>query len=91
MQQLQTQGQFQIEDMELELVVVHGAYNNLTIINSGLIAGDTHEFRNSIYVSDDNNVTSGFNLITKGEGTYDGKFFLVIKIVQPVKHFSTLL
>ncbi len=53
-----------------------GQYNDLTIINSGLIAGDTHEFRNSIYVSDDNNVTSGFNLITKGEGRYDGRILL---------------
>ncbi len=53
-----------------------GQYNNLTIINSGLIAGTTHESRNSIYISDDNNVTSGFNLITKGEGRYDGKITL---------------
>ena len=54
----------------------HGSLNNATIINSGLIAGTTHENRNSIYVSDDNNVTSGFNLITKGEGHYDGKILL---------------
>ena len=54
----------------------HGAYNNATIINSGLIAGTNHNNRNSIYVSDDNNVTSGFNLITKGEGHYDGKIQL---------------
>ena len=54
----------------------HGSLNNATIINSGLIAGTTHEDRNSIYVSDDNNVTSGFNLITKGEGHYDGKILL---------------
>ena len=53
-----------------------GQYNNLTVINSGLIAGTTHESRNSIYISDDNNVTSGFNLITKGEGRYDGKITL---------------
>ena len=54
----------------------HGSFNNATIINSGLIAGTTHNNRNSIYVSDDNNVTSGFNLITKGEGRYDGKILL---------------
>ncbi|OCW75929.1 hypothetical protein AKH19_06055 [Pelagibacteraceae bacterium GOM-A1] len=54
----------------------HGSLNNATIINSGLIAGTTHNDRNSIYVSDDNNVTSGFNLITKGEGHYDGKILL---------------
>ena len=54
----------------------HGSFNNATIINSGLIAGTTHINRNSIYVSDDNNVTSGFNLITKGEGRYDGKILL---------------
>ena len=54
----------------------HGSLNNATIINSGLIAGTTHDDRNSIYVSDDNNVTSGFNLITKGEGHYDGKILL---------------
>ena len=54
----------------------HGSFNNATIINSGLIAGTTHNNRNSIYVSDDNNVTSGFNLITKGEGHYDGKILL---------------
>ncbi len=54
----------------------HGSLNNATIINSGLIAGTTHENRNSIYVSDDGNVTSGFNLITKGEGYYDGKILL---------------
>ncbi len=54
----------------------HGSLNNATIINSGLIAGTTHNDRNSIYVSDDNNVTSGFNLITKGEGYYDGKILL---------------
>ena len=54
----------------------HGSFNNATIINSGLIAGTTHTDRNSIYVSDDNNVTSGFNLITKGEGRYDGKILL---------------
>ena len=54
----------------------HGSLNNATIINSGLIAGTTHTDRNSIYVSDDNNVTSGFNLITKGEGHYDGKILL---------------
>ena len=54
----------------------HGSLNNATIINSGLIAGTTHADRNSIYVSDDNNVTSGFNLITKGEGHYDGKILL---------------
>ena len=54
----------------------HGSLNNATIINSGLIAGTTHDDRNSIYVSDDNNVTSGFNLITKGEGRYDGKILL---------------
>ena len=53
-----------------------GAYNNATIINSGLIAGTDHNNRNSIYVSDDDNVTSGFNLITKGEGHYDGKIQL---------------
>ncbi len=54
----------------------HGSFNNATIINSGLIAGTTHNNRNSIYVSDDDNVTSGFNLITKGEGHYDGKILL---------------
>ncbi len=54
----------------------HGSLNNATIINSGLIAGTTHNDRNSIYVSDDDNVTSGFNLITKGEGHYDGKILL---------------
>ena len=54
----------------------HGSFNNATIINSGLIAGTTHNSRNSIYVSDDGNVTSGFNLITKGEGHYDGKILL---------------
>ncbi len=54
----------------------HGSLNNATIINSGLIAGTTHNDRNSIYISDDNNVTSGFNLITKGEGYYDGKILL---------------
>ena len=54
----------------------HGSLNNATIINSGLIAGTTHENRNSIYVSDDGNITSGFNLITKGEGHYDGKILL---------------
>ena len=53
-----------------------GQYNNLTITNSGLIAGTTHASRNSIFISDDNNVTSGFNLITKGEGRYDGKIQL---------------
>ena len=53
-----------------------GAYNNATIINSGLIAGTDHNNRNSIYVSDDGNITSGFNLITKGEGHYDGKIQL---------------
>ncbi len=54
----------------------HGSLNNATIINSGLIAGTTHDDRNSIYVSDDDNITSGFNLITKGEGHYDGKILL---------------
>ena len=53
-----------------------GEYNNLTIVNSGLIAGTTHASRNSIYISDDGNITSGFNLITKGEGRYDGKIQL---------------
>ena len=60
----------------IRLGKAHGSFNNATIINSGLIAGTTHNNRNSIYVSDDNNVTSGFNLITKGEGHYDGKILL---------------
>ncbi len=60
----------------IRLGKAHGSLNNATIINSGLIAGTTHDDRNSIYVSDDNNVTSGFNLITKGEGHYDGKILL---------------
>ena len=60
----------------IRLGKAHGSFNNATIINSGLIAGTTHNNRNSIYVSDDNNVTSGFNLITKGEGRYDGKILL---------------
>ena len=60
----------------IRLGKAHGSLNNATIINSGLIAGTTHNDRNSIYVSDDNNVTSGFNLITKGEGHYDGKILL---------------
>ena len=61
-------------------LVGHGAYNNDTIINSGLIARRTHENRNSIYVSDDNNVLRVYINNKRRRTNYDGKFYLVIKM-----------